>query len=200
MAQQTHDISTSEMETMRVARFQRLSGTDDAFLDSLLPSGRKRNFKLVAAGEGVIENPALRPAIQARHDLNMSWVLMPPGGGSNLHDHPGGEELFIPVDGAVTIYWGENGEHSLSLNKFDCISVPPGIMRGFRNDGDAPRLMLAIVGGGVAGGSRVKWHEDVLRKAADETGVVLGEDGMVRRLPHHPDDKRDRSVGLGKSS
>jgi mannose-6-phosphate isomerase-like protein (cupin superfamily) len=107
------------------------------------------------------------------------WVLMPPGGGSNLHDHPGsGAELFIPVDGPLTIYWGENGERQTTLQKFDCISVPEGLMRGFRNDTDQPILMLAIVDGGTKGGSSVRWHPSVLERAA-ESGVHLDADGKL---------------------
>jgi hypothetical protein len=86
----------------RIARFERLPGTSTAFVDSRLPGGQKRNFKLVAAGKGIFENPDMRPAISIPHNINMSWVLIPPGGGSNLHDHPGsGAELFIPVDGPL---------------------------------------------------------------------------------------------------
>ena len=169
----------SEQLEHRVARFENLAGTSTAFVDSRLPGGQKRNFKLVAAGKGIFENPDMRPAIGIPHNINMSWVLIPPGGGSNLHDHPGsGAELFIPVDGPLTIYWGENGEQETTLQKFDCISVPEGLMRGFRNDTDHAVLMLAIVDGGVGGGGSVRWHPSVLERAGD-TGVYLDADGKL---------------------
>jgi quercetin dioxygenase-like cupin family protein len=169
----------SEQFEQRIARFGKLSGTKAAFVDSHLPGGRKENFKLVAAGKGVFENPDMRPAIGVPHNINMSWVLIPPGGGSNLHDHPGsGAELFIPVDGPLTIYWGENGEQQTTLQKFDCVSVPEGLMRGFRNDTDQPVLMLAIVDGGTKGGGSVRWHPSVLERAA-ESGVRLDADGKL---------------------
>jgi len=173
------EMEKEELENTRVARFGQLTGTNAAFVDSQLPGGRKRNFKLVATGNGIFENRDMRPAIAVPHALNMSWVLIPPGGGSNLHDHPGsGAELFIPVDGPLTIYWGEKGDQELELEKFDLISVPEGLMRGFRNDTDHSVLMLAIVTGGEAGGSSVRWHPDVLRRAA-EIGVHLDVHGKL---------------------
>lgn len=176
--QQSISVSPEQLE-QRIARYGKLPGTSNAFVDSRLPGGQKQNFKLVAAGQGVFENPDMRPAIRTPHNINMSWVLIPPGGGSNLHDHPGsGAELFIPVDGALTLYWGENGEHQTSLQKFDCVSVPEGLMRGFRNDGERPVLMLAIVDGGAAGGGRVRWHLSVLERAA-QAGVVLDANGKL---------------------
>ena len=176
--QQTISMSQEQLDH-RIARFGKLAGTTTAFIDSRLPGGQKQNFKLVAAGKGIFENPDMRPAIQAAHNINMSWVLIPPGGGSNLHDHPGsGAELFIPVDGPLTIYWGENGENEAKLQKFDCISVPEGLMRGFRNDADTPVLMLAIVDGGAGGGGSVRWHPSVLRRAAD-AGVRLDANGKL---------------------
>jgi quercetin dioxygenase-like cupin family protein len=171
-------IDKNQLE-QRVARFGQLPGTSVAFVDSRLPGGQKTNFKLVAAGNGVFENPDMRPAIKIPHNINMSWVLIPPGGGSNLHDHPGsGAELFIPVDGPITIYWGENGDQETVLQKFDCFSVPEGLMRGFRNDQDRQILMLAIVDGGASGGSSVRWHPSVLKRAAD-TGVFLDANGKL---------------------
>lgn len=171
-------MSSDELEK-RIARYGTLASTTAAFIDSRLPGGQKRNFKLVAAGKGVFENPDVRPAIPVAHNINMSWVLIPPGGGSHLHDHPGsGAELFIPVDGPVTIYWGEGGEQQTTLQKFDCVSVPEGLMRGFRNDAEQPVLMLAIVDGGAAGGGNVRWHPSVLEQAA-QSGVYLDAEGKL---------------------
>lgn len=170
---------SKEQLEQRIARYRELSGTTTAFVDSRLPGGQKQNFKLVAAGKGIFENPDMRPAIAAAHNINMSWVLIPPGGGSNLHDHPGsGAELFIPVDGPLTIYWGETGEQETILQQFDCISIPEGLMRGFRNDSDRAVLMLAIVDGGASGGGSVRWHPSVLERAA-KTGVYLDTNGKL---------------------
>jgi mannose-6-phosphate isomerase-like protein (cupin superfamily) len=183
MQEQSISVDKAQLE-QRIARFANLKGTTSAFVDSRLPGGQKTNFKLVAAGKGVFENRDMQPAIGVPHNINVSWVLIPPGGGSNLHDHPdSGAELFIPVDGPVKIYWGENGEHETTLEKFDCISVPESLMRGFRNDGNQPVLMLAIVDGGAAGGGRVRWHPSVLERAA-ESGVYLDADGkLVEQSP-----------------
>lgn len=176
--EQSTSINKEQLE-LRIARYGKLPGTTGAFVDSRLPGGQKQNFKLVAAGKGIFENPDMRPAIPMPHNINMSWVLIPPGGGSNLHDHPGsGAELFIPVDGPLTIYWGEDDEQQTTLQQFDCVSIPEGLMRGFRNDSDKPVLMLAIVDGGVGGGGSVRWHQSVLERAA-KTGVYLDANGKL---------------------
>lgn len=178
--QSTHSTPTSQDPlAQRIARYRQLSGTHSAFVDARLPGGQKQNFKLVAAGKGIFENPDMRPAIPMPHNINMSWVLIPPGGGSNLHDHPGsGAELFIPVDGPLTVYWDEGEQQRTLLEKFDCVSIPEGLMRGFRNDTDRPVLMLAIVDGGAAGGGSVRWHPSVLERAA-QTGLTLDADGKL---------------------
>ena len=74
---------TAKIEATRVARFQDLKPFSLAFVDSLLPDGRKRNAKVI--GKGVVENPAMSPPIAEDHGFTVSWILVPPGGGAGLH-------------------------------------------------------------------------------------------------------------------
>jgi quercetin dioxygenase-like cupin family protein len=144
---------------VNVARFADLKGNKASFLDTALPGGAKENLKLI--GRGSSENP-LPPAIAGDHRYVMNWVKIPPGGGSRLHSHPT-QEVFVPIEGSMTIYWiGPRGEQqSIAAAPKDCVSVEGGVMRGFRNDGTAEALMLTIVTGHDGGGPLI-WHSDVI--------------------------------------
>ncbi|CAN7491804.1 cupin domain-containing protein [Variovorax sp. LjRoot290] len=147
------------MTKVQVARFAELKGNKAGFLDTRLPGGAKENLKLI--GRGSSENP-LPPAISGDHRYVMNWVRIPPGGGSRMHSHPT-QEVFIPVEGAMTIYWidADAQEHAISAQPRDCVSVEGGAMRGFRNDADTEALMLTIVTGHDAGGPLI-WHATVV--------------------------------------
>lgn len=64
----------------------------------------------------------------------------------------------------------------MTLEPFDVVSVPPGVMRGFRNDGDAHAILMAIVGGSNSG--KVTWLKSVLERAR-ATGLDLDDDGNI---------------------
>jgi quercetin dioxygenase-like cupin family protein len=147
------------MAVVNIARFTELKGNKAGFLDTALPGGAKENLKLI--GRGSSENP-MPAAIPGDHGYVMNWVRIPPGGGSRLHFHPT-QEVFIPIDGSLTIYWLDaSGEQfSFAATPRDCVSVEGGVMRGFRNDGASEALMLTIVTGHDAGGPLV-WHSDVV--------------------------------------
>lgn len=147
------------MTQVCIARFSELQGNRTGFLDTALSGGAKENLKLI--GRGSPENP-FQPAIPGDHRYLMNWVKIPPGGGSRLHSHPT-HEVFIPIEGAMTIYWlAEDGQQrSLTAEARDCVSVQGGVMRGFRNDGPGSALMLTVVTGHDAGGPLV-WHADVV--------------------------------------
>jgi predicted Zn-dependent peptidase len=52
-------------------------------------------------------------------------------------------------------------EREVILEQWDVISVPPGVMRGFRNAGTEESVLLAILGGSDSG--HVTWSPKVLR-------------------------------------
>lgn len=147
------------MTSVQVARFAGLKGNKGGFLDTRLPGGAKENLKLI--GRGSSENP-LAPAITGDHRYVMNWVRIPAGGGSRMHSHPT-QEVFIPIEGVMTIYWTdeEGRAQVIKAQPRDCVSVEGGVMRGFRNDAEHEALMLTIVTGHDAGGPLV-WHADVV--------------------------------------
>lgn len=173
------------IEKTRVARFRELKPFSLAFVDSLLPEGRKKNLKVI--GRGVVENPDMQPPIADDHGVTVSYIVVPPGGGAGLHAHKT-FEVFIPINGPLTVLVGDDKEE-LQLQPLDVVSIPTGVMRGFRNHNDFELTVLAMVGG-YNGGGAVTWHDEVLSRAAAETGLAIDEAGQLKKLPNFrmPDD------------
>ena len=165
-------ISKDEM-LKRVARFKALRPSHQAFVDSRIPGHEREIFNVI--GRGVTEDASLAPAITDAQNFNVTLVHAAPGKGAALHSHPT-VEVFIPLSGEWAIYWGDNGENELPLGQWDTISVPPGVMRGFRNTGSEEGYLMAILGGSDAG--KVTWAPTVLERAT-LTGLELDERGNL---------------------
>ena len=164
---------TPDQMAKRVARFADLKPNKQAFVDSRLPEHERDIFNVI--GTGVNEDPDTKPVIAEAEDFTVTYVGAEPGKGAALHAHPT-VEVFVPITGRWVVYWGEDGEHEMTLGPADVISVPPGVMRGFRNAGDEYAHLMAIIGGGDSG--KVSWHPGVLEAAA-ETGLALDDRGNL---------------------
>ncbi|MGH7308617.1 MAG: cupin domain-containing protein [Candidatus Rokuibacteriota bacterium] len=166
-------ISVEEMEATRVARFKNLKPSTRAFLDTAIPGFERLIYNVI--GRGVTEDASLAPAITDARDFNMTLVKKAPGNRVGLHDHPT-VEVFMALTGRWGVYWGDAAEHEVTLEQWDVISVPPGVMRGFRNLGTDDAYLLAILGGSDSG--HVEWSPKVL-ETARQYGVELDERGNV---------------------
>jgi hypothetical protein len=78
----------------------------------------------------------------------------------------------------MIVIWGEHGQHQVELNQWDCISVPIGLMRGFRNPNDHALIVYSVVGGSDAEVGRITWHPEVI-KAAEATGLFFDQSGYL---------------------
>jgi len=157
----------------RTARFKELRPSKQAFVDTRIPEHIRDIYNVI--GQGVTEDADLKPAITAVEGFNVTYVGAESGKGAALHSHTT-VEVFIPLSGQWSIFWGDEGENEVILDTFDCVSVPVGVMRGFRNVGEGHAYLMAILGGTDAG--RVGWAKSVLERAA-ETGLSLDEKGNV---------------------
>lgn len=66
-----------------------------------------------------------------------------------MHLHDDVEEVFFILKGNVTAMIKEvdNDEvYEIKLSERDCISSPPGVHRGIRNDSDEEAMMLVMLG------------------------------------------------------
>ncbi|MCA3345173.1 MAG: cupin domain-containing protein [Roseomonas sp.] len=176
----TPNISPTEMEGY-VARFHKLRGSEEAFVDSRLPGARR--FKINLIGMGVVERtslPELRPHIPLPAlGFNLGMIQCDPGNGASLHSHTT-EEVFMPLVGPWAVTWlNEAGEQEIILQPFDCIHVPVGVYRGFRYVGEGRGTLLTLIGGPDAG--KVAWEPSVLARAAAQ-GVSRNAEGEVEGL------------------
>lgn len=172
------NISVAEMER-NVARFSDLKGSSEAYIDSRLPGHQRMKINLI--GMGVVEatdKPELQPNIPLpAHGFNLGMIQAEPGNGAALHAHET-EEVFMPLVGSWVIVWmTEDGEKEIVLDPFDTISIPVGVYRGFRYDGEGTGTLLTLIGGPEAG--KVDWHPSVTDAAA-ETGLSRDAAGNLR--------------------
>lgn len=170
-------VSKEEM-LKRVARFKELKPSLQAFVDSRIPGHEREIFNVI--GRGVTEDASLAPAITDARDFNVTFVHAGPEKGAALHAHPT-VEVFIALSGRWAAYWGDHGENEIILEQWDTISVPPGVMRGFRNAGSEDAYLMAILGGRDAG--KVAWAPAVLERAK-QTGLELDEQGNLLRVSY----------------
>ncbi|MBM3518646.1 MAG: hypothetical protein FJX56_12425, partial [Alphaproteobacteria bacterium] len=168
-------VGVAEMQR-RVARFAKTTFSEAAFLDSLLPEYRRKIINVI--GHGVTEDPNLRPAITAVDGFNIGYIQATKGKGASLHSHST-VEVFMPLTGCWEIFWGDEGADSVLLDTFDVISVPTGIMRGFRAAAEGESVMMAIVGGTDAG--KVTWPQSLLSRVA-ALGYALDDRGNIVEL------------------
>ena len=163
------------MEAMldRTARFRQLVPSKEAFVDTRLPEYQREIYNVI--GEGVTEDADLGVAIDAVEGFNVTYIGAEPGKGAALHSHDT-VEVFFAMTGRWALYWGDDGEQEIEMETLDMISVPAGVMRGFRNIGDAHAYMMAIHGATDAG--RVTWSPRILRRAT-ETGLKLSAHGYL---------------------
>ena len=165
-------ISMQEM-LGRTARFKRLVPSTEAFVDTRLPEYQREIFNVI--GEGVTEDADLGVAISAVEGFNVTYIGADPGKGAALHSHDT-VEVFFAMTGRWALYWGDDGEQEIEMDTLDMISVPAGVMRGFRNIGESHAYMMAIHGATDAG--RVTWSPTILMQAM-ETGLTLNAEGYL---------------------
>ena len=167
-------ISVDEMRK-RVALFRDLKPSSRPLVDAVLPQYERQIYQVI--GGGVIEDPAMRAPIAA-DGFHLSIVKAGPGKGTGLHNHRT-VEVFMPLTGKWSVIWGDEGENELQIGQYDTISIPPGVLRGFRNDSGQEALLLALVGGNDPG--KVAWVPTVL-EAVREKGFGLDDKGQIVKL------------------
>ncbi len=167
----TIDLTVEEMER-HVARFKDQKSSDKAFIDTRIPGHEREIFSII--GGGVMEDPAMNPPIEAQ-EFHLAMIRSEPGKGAALHSHLT-QEVFMPLNGRWSIFWGPEGEREVILEQYDVISLPTHVMRGFRNIGDETAMMLAVVGGKDPG--RVGWPESMKQMAA-AAGLTLDDEGNL---------------------
>jgi mannose-6-phosphate isomerase-like protein (cupin superfamily) len=161
----SEEWTVERMLEARVARRKELTAFPESFVDTVIPRYRRKLYSII--GKSVFEDPAMRPAITVQHPFSFSLIEVGPGNGAGLHSHTT-EEVFMPIDGKLAVFWGDDGEHEVVLDPLDTITVPIGVMRGFRNADRKTIQVIAIVGGDDGG--RLTWHPELIEEAAAHGG------------------------------
>ena len=121
----------------RVARYEtrREDWTVFGFETAVDPKFARAQRRYIGASGSVghVETNAVDPVA-----FTMSVQTMPAGNRIPPHCHET-EETFFILDGTclVTVFRGEE-QVTVRLNKWDLISVPPGVYHDIVNDGDVP--------------------------------------------------------------
>ncbi|RIH87895.1 cupin domain-containing protein [Calidithermus roseus] len=162
-------VSNEEMHS-RIVRFDHLKtqGVPLMFIDSILPGHQRMNYAVI--GDTASENAEFKPAITAPHKFQIGMGFAEPGNGPAFHTHDYVEAFFI-LEGRWRYYWGnEPGkvEGEAILNKWDFISLPPGLYRGFEVVGEDIGWFFAVLDPhDVFNGKDPYWDPEVERKAAE---------------------------------
>ncbi len=172
----TIDMSPEEMEHY-IARFDDLQENKARTADRIPAEAREamtaRATKTVIAstdaatpwGDGPIPGPPNFAVVIAECD---------PSNGPGLHVHQNTTETFTCLTSRFRIEWGDDGQHTTELDRFDTISVPPGVMRRFVNIGEETGLLYVILQGGEAGLRDVEYAPSL----GDDLRARFGEETM----------------------
>jgi mannose-6-phosphate isomerase-like protein (cupin superfamily) len=156
----------------RVARFAELEPSSALFIDTVLPGYARTIWSIV--GQNVGESRDTRPAIPP-DGFHLAVIESEPGNGSALHTHTT-VEVFMPLSGRWSLFYGDTGERDVVLEQWDVCSVPAGVWRGFRNAGEVPAHLLVLVGGTDAG--RLTWAPEIVERARQH-GMTLDGHGYM---------------------
>lgn len=183
-------ISSEQMLRDYVVRFDELKerGIPLMFIDSILPGHQRMNYAVV--GDTASENPEFEPAISVPHKFQIGMGFAAPGNGPAFHTHDY-VEMFLILKGKWRFYWGNTPdqiEGEVTLRKWDIITLPPGLYRGFEVAGKKVGWFFAVLDPHPVFLSKDPyWAPEVERLAAehgfraDETGKMVKPDDYTAR-------------------
>jgi mannose-6-phosphate isomerase-like protein (cupin superfamily) len=105
---------------------------------------RRAQLRYVGTGgTGVADDANTVPA----EHFTFSTMLLPAGCEGPLHIHTDVEEVFFMMRGSIKLFFEKDGETwETELGERDLCSVPAGVYRGLRNDGEEDALMCVMLG------------------------------------------------------
>ena len=172
----TVQMNAEEMET-RIGRFSDLEPLA-VLQDESIPLGAKdlvyaRKVMPVVSPKGMV-GPLVGGAPIKDGDFTLICTVCPPGQGPGLHAHHRTTETFTCLDGRFKVYWGDAGEHETVLERFDTVSVPPSVCRGFTNVGDSEGVLQVLITGGIHNMDDIAFTP-AMADALDEYGTEVLE-------------------------
>lgn len=183
-------ITSDQMLSDYVVRFDDLKrrGIPLMFIDSILPGHQRMNYAVI--GDTASENPEFAPAITVPHKFQIGMGFAAPGNGPAFHTHDY-VEMFLILEGRWRFYWGNDPEQiegEVTLGKWDMITLPPGLYRGFEVAGETVGWFFAVLDPHPVFLSKDPiWSPQVERLAAEQGFRADASGKMVK-----PDDYAER--------
>lgn len=167
-------VMSREEMAARIAFFGEQTPDRNLMITQSIPGMQRDIYSII--GPGVSENAKTQPAIVDSTGFNVAYVGAAPGNASGLHSHEE-VEVFIPISGTWSLFWNEGDDREqVVIGPMDCVSVPGGVMRAFRNVGSDYGYLLVIIGSTAnAAVTRPKQIVDAARAA----GATLNEKGKL---------------------
>ncbi len=142
-------ITSEQMQREYIVRFDQLKnqGIPLMFIDSILPGHQRMNYSVI--GDTASENPEYAPAITTPHKFQIGMGFAATGNGPAYHTHDY-VEMFLILEGSWRFYWGNDPdpdkfEGDVILGKWDMITLPPGLYRGFEVAGEEVGWFFAVL-------------------------------------------------------
>lgn len=173
-------VTAEQAEKTSIFRWMNRRPLTAAFLDQNIEKYSRETFNIIGLSSNptsVFEAGENAPSITTgAFGFGLGAFVCKPGEGPALHQHQT-EEVFMVADGEINVYWMNGDERvEVTLSKYDLISVPIGLYRGFYNSGDSDAIVMAVLGGPEAGA--VAWHPIVIEEAR-AAGVNVSDDGKI---------------------
>jgi hypothetical protein len=104
--------------------------------------------------------------------LLLGEQIVPPGYGVPPHRHDSDDELFVMLDGELTVA-GPEGE--MRVGKGACVQLPRGIAHSFRNDSPQPARVLVIALPGLQALEMFRHFDSAARRPVPATPPQIME-------------------------
>ena len=134
------------IENDRIARYESRTYDWNAlkFQADYDPKYRRAQMRYIGLGAAGAKSDA--NVIPSEH-FTFSTMVLPPGCEGPPHVHDDVEEVFFMLRGKIRLTLERDGEtFETELGERDLISVPPGVYRGLRNEGQEEALMCVMLG------------------------------------------------------
>jgi len=140
------EMELGDFVESRIARYETRSYDWDAlkFQADYDPKYKRAQMRYLGTGATGVSKDS--NAVPAEH-FTFSTMVLPAGCEGPLHVHDDVEEVFFMLRGRIRLFVEHEGEsYETILTERDLISVPPGIYRGLRNEGQEEALMCVMLG------------------------------------------------------
>jgi len=138
------ELSIEEIAARYTARFRDRTADWQAFEDAKIKGYRRAQHRFIGAGgSGKHADSTVIPP----GSFTLSVMYVPPGQGNASHTHEV-EEVFFVLQGYLTVFLEDEAGRRVDvrLGPWECISCPPGVIRGYINEGLDPVYFQVMLG------------------------------------------------------